>query len=150
MNKNQRIVLVIGGLITLGLFFIDPFIALIALILVLVLLMSLRIMEETGNYPLVTATLSEDAREIIVTNTGTAKAQNIRIALVPLNIDFELASLEPDEESGFSLESMISEAKAVVTYENTAGQKQTRSYPLKALEAGRDLTEPMFPIFGRR
>lgn len=150
MEKNQKIVLVMGALITLGLVFIDIFFALIALVIVLALLMSFRIMGDSGNYPLITADLSEDAREIVVTNTGTAMAQNIRIALVPLNIDFEVASLEPDEESGFSLDTMVSEAKAVITYETVDGQKFTRSYPLSALEAGHDPTQPMFPIFGNR
>ncbi|KUK59997.1 MAG: hypothetical protein XD82_1727 [Methanoculleus marisnigri] len=150
MEKNQKIVLVMGALITLGLVFIDTFFALIALIIVLVLLMSFRIMGDSGNYPLVAVELSEDAREIIVTNTGTARAQNIHVALVPLDIDFEIASLDPDEESGFGLASMLVEAKAVVTYENDEGQQFTRSYPLTALGAGRDLLEPVFPIFGRR
>ncbi|WP_292519772.1 hypothetical protein [Methanoculleus sp.] len=150
MDKNQRIVLVAGGLIALGLLFIDVFFALIALIIILVLLMSFRIMGDTKNYPLVTADLSEDAREVIITNTGTARAQKIQVALVPLNIDFEIASLDPDEESGFSLASMVSEAKAVVTYENSEGQQFQRSYSLTALGAGRDPTEPLFPIFGSR
>ncbi|ABN56745.1 MULTISPECIES: hypothetical protein [Methanoculleus] len=150
MDKNQKTVLVVGGLIALALFFIEPFFGLIALVLMIAILMSLHIMGDTGNYPLVTVDLSEDAREIIVTNTGTAKAQRIHVALVPLNIEFEVASLDPDEESGFNLPSMVSEAKAVVTYENTEGQQFQRSYPLTALGAGRDLTEPLIPIFGRR
>ncbi len=150
MEKNQKIILMAGGLITLGLLFIDVFFALIALVFVLVLLMSFHIMGETGSYPLVTADLSADAREVVVTNTGTAAAQNIHVALVPINIEFDIPSLEPDEESGFALPSMISEAKAVVTYENAAGRKHTRSYPLTALTAGRDPTEPMFPLFDQR
>ncbi|WP_292366089.1 MULTISPECIES: hypothetical protein [unclassified Methanoculleus] len=150
MEKNQKIVLVTGALITLGLLFIDVFFALIALVLMLVLLMIFHIMGDSGSYPLVTVDLSEDAREIIVTNTGTARAQNIHVALVPLDIDFEIASLDPDEESGFGLASMLVEAKAVITYENDEGRQFMRSYPLTALEAGRDLLEPMFPIFGRR
>jgi hypothetical protein len=150
MEKNQKIVLVTGALITLGLLFINVFFALIALVIMLAILMSFRIMGDTENYPLITADLSEDAREIIITNTGTARAQKIRVALVPLDIDFEVASLDPEEESGFSLASMISEAKAVITYENAEGRQFRRSYPLTALGAGRDPTEPMFPIFGHR
>jgi hypothetical protein len=150
MDKNQRIILAAGGLITLGLFFVEPIFALIGLVCVLALLMCIRIMGETGNFPLVTVDLAEDAREIIVTNTGTARAQNVHIVIVPMNLDFEVASLEPEEESGFSLGTMISEAKAVVTYEDASGGKRTRSYPLSALSAGRDPTQPLFPIFGSR
>ncbi|WP_332449670.1 hypothetical protein [Methanoculleus sp.] len=150
MDKNQRIVLVGGGLITLALFFVEPFFALIALVCVLVLLMSLRIMGDTTDYPLVTADLSENAREVVVTNTGTTRAQKIHVDLVPLNIEFDIASLDPDEISRFALDTMISEAKAVVTYENPRGEAFKRSYPLSALRAGRDPTEPLFPIFGSR
>jgi hypothetical protein len=95
MDKNQRIILVVGGLIVLGLLFINIFFALIALVCVLVLLMSFHIIGESGSYPLVNAELSENAREIIVTNAGTARAQNIHVALVPLNVEFDVASLDP-------------------------------------------------------
>ncbi|MFA7563128.1 MAG: hypothetical protein WCY70_06770 [Methanoculleus sp.] len=150
MDKNQKIVLVVGGLAVLGLFLIEPFFALIALVFVIVAMMSLHIMEETGNFPFVAAELSENAREIIVSNTGTARALKIHVAIVPLDVEFDIASLDPDEEFGFSLASMISEAKAVVTYENTEGKCFQRSYPLTALGACRDITKPMFPIFGDR
>ncbi|WP_342771173.1 MULTISPECIES: hypothetical protein [unclassified Methanoculleus] len=150
MEKNQKIILAAGCLVTFGLFFIDPFFALIALVCVLALLMSFHIMGDMAAYPLVTAELSENAREIVVTNAGTERARNIRVALVPLNVEFEVASLDPDEKSGFSLTSMVSEAKAVVTYENSAGREFSRSYPLSALGAGYDPTEPMFPIFGNK
>ncbi|HOB18940.1 MAG TPA: hypothetical protein PKK74_09670 [Candidatus Methanoculleus thermohydrogenotrophicum] len=150
MGKNQKIVLVTGGLITLALLFVDIYIALIALILVLVLLMSLHIMEDTSNYPFVAAELSEDAREVLITNTGTAEARNIHVALVPFDIEWDITSLGPDEASGFRLESMVSEAKAVVTYENTIGQKCTRTYPLTSLGRGGDPLRPMFPLFRHR
>lgn len=150
MDRNQKIVLVAGGLITLALLFIDYFVALIALVCLLTLLMSIHIMGETADFPLVTADLSEDARRIILTNTGTAVANNIHLALVPLNIEFDHPSLGPDERSSLELESMVSEAKAVVTYENAGGERFQRSYPLAALRAGHDPTEPMFPVFGKR
>ena len=149
MEKNQKIILVAGALITLGLLAIDVFFALIALVVVLILLMSFHIMGETGSYLLIAADLAEDAREVIITNTGTATAQNIHVVLVPLDIEFDIPSLGPDERSVFGLSSMISEAKAVVTYEDAAGRKHTRTYPLTALMAGRDPMKPMFPLFDR-
>ncbi|NLA38043.1 MAG: hypothetical protein GX882_01385 [Methanomicrobiales archaeon] len=148
MEKNQKIILVAGTLITIALLFIEPFFALIALVFVLILLMSFHIMGDASNYPLVAVDLSEDAREVLITNTGTAEAQNIHVALVPLNIDLDIASLKPDEVSGFKLESMVSEAKAVITYEGTTGQKYASTYLLTPL--GGDLLRPMFPLFGHR
>lgn len=150
MEKNQKIVLAAAVLITLGLLFIEPIFALISFIFVIALLMIFHIMRDTANYPLVIAELAENAREIIVINTGTARAQKIHVTLVPLDIEFEVASLDPDEKSRFSLASMVSEAKAVITYANADGQEFRRSCPITALGAGRDPTEPLIPIFGRR
>ncbi|NLA99570.1 MAG: hypothetical protein GX837_01160 [Methanomicrobiales archaeon] len=150
MDKNQKIILVVGGLAVLGLFLVEPFFALIALVFVIVAMMSLHIMRETNDFPFIAAELSENAREIIVINTGTARAQKIHVDIVPLDVEFDIDSLDPDEESKFCLESMISEAKAVVTYENREGKRFQRSYPITALGACRDITKPMFPIFGDR
>ena len=148
MEKNQKIILVAGVLITLGLLVIDVFFALIAFVCVLALLMTIHIMGETGNYLLIAAELAEDARGVIISNTGTGEARNIHVTLVPLDLDFDIASLKPDEASRFELEAMVTEAKAIITYEDTTGQKQTRTYPLSALSS--DLLKPMFPVFEHR
>ncbi|MFW5639222.1 MAG: hypothetical protein WAN99_00600 [Methanoculleus sp.] len=150
MEKNQKIILAAGGLITLALLAIDVFLALIPLVFVLILLMTFHIMEETRSYTLIAADLSEDAREVIITNTGTAEARNVHVVIVPFDIEFDIASLGPDEASRFKFESMVAEARAVVTYEDTANQKFTRTYSLTALGSGGDLLKPIFPLFGHR
>ena len=133
MDRNQKIVLVAGGLITLALLFIDYFVALIALVCLLTLLMCLHIMRETADFPLVTADLSEDARRIILTNTGTAAANNIHLALVPLNIEFDHPSLGPDERS--SLERVDGSEASGRHLRERRGERFQRSYPLTALRA---------------
>lgn len=149
MEKNQKIILVVGVVITLALLTIDIYIALIALIFVLSLLMTFHIMGETRSYILIAAELSEDAREVIITNTGTAEAHNINVTIVPFDIEFNIASLKPDETSKFKLESMVKEAKAVITYENITARKFTRTFALTSLGSG-DLLKPIFPLFGHR
>ncbi|MDN7025752.1 hypothetical protein FGU65_12825 [Methanoculleus sp. FWC-SCC1] len=149
MDKSQKAILVIGVLAVLGLLFINIFYALIALVVVLALLMSLRIMGDSADYPDVVAALNEDAKGVTVKNRGTGEAKNIRVAIVPLNIEFALPSLKADEESAYAFSTMIEEAKAVVTYEDDQGRHYSRSYPLSALGGGEeDLLKPAFPIFG--
>jgi hypothetical protein len=44
---------------------------------------------------------------------------------------------------------MIAEAKALVSYENGAGRRFSRSFQLSATAKGdEDLLKPIFPIFG--
>ncbi|NLZ29827.1 MAG: hypothetical protein GX885_03645 [Methanomicrobiales archaeon] len=150
MEKNQKIILVAGVLIALALLAINIYLTLIALVFVLILLMTFHIMGETRSYTLIAADLSDDAREVIITNTGTAEARNIHVSIVPFDIEFDIASLGPDEASGFKLESMVAEARAVITYEDAANQKFTRTYSLTALGGGSDLLKPIFPLFGHR
>ncbi len=149
MDKNQKNVLAIGALAAVGLALIDIFYALIAIVVVLALLMSIQIMGDSGNYPSVVVGLEEDAKGLTVVNKGNAEAKNIHVTIVPINIEFDIPSLKPDEQSEFGLPSMLSEAKAVVTYENAQGQKYMRSYALAALGGGdEDILRPVFPIFG--
>ncbi len=151
MDKSQKGVLVVGALVVLGLLFINIFYALIALVIVLVLLMSILIMRDSTDYPDVVAVLSEDAKGVMVNNGGTSEARNIRVALVPLNIEFTVPSLKVDEESVYALPAMLEEAKAVVTYEDDKGQHYSKSYALSALGGGADDPfKPLFPVFGRR
>jgi len=150
MGKNQKIVLVTGGLITLALLFVDIYIALIALILVLVLLMSLHIMEDTSNYPFVAAELSEDAREVLITNTGTAEARNIHVALVHSISSGISHRLDLMRHPGSGLSPWCRRQKRLSPNENTIGQKCTRTYPLTSLGRGGDPLRPMFPLFRHR
>ncbi len=149
MDRSQKAVLVVGGLVVLGLLFINIFYALIAFVVVVALLMSFRILGESADYPDVVAVLNEDAKGVTVKNRGAGEARNIRVAIVPLNIEFTVPSLKVDEESEYAFSAMIEEAKAVVTYEDDKGQRYSRSYALSALGGGEeDLLRPAFPIFG--
>lgn len=148
MDKNQKAVLVVGLLAVLGLLFINIYLALIALVIVLVLLVSLGIMSDTVDNPEIVVVLNEDAKGVTVRNRGNAEAFRIHVAVVPLNIEFDVPSLKEDEASEYALPEMIEEAKAVVTYENDRGQKYRQSYALSALGGDEDLLKPVFPIFG--
>lgn len=149
MDRNQKLILVIGIFILVGLLLKDIYLALIGVIILIVLWMSFRIMANSAILPNVAVSLRDDAKGIVVTNKGNAEALNIHIALVPLNKEYDLPSMQVDEQQEFPSSTMIEEAKAVVTYEDAAGRKYSRSYGLSALGGGEeDLLRPAFPIFG--
>ncbi|MDI6718156.1 MAG: hypothetical protein QMD46_00900 [Methanomicrobiales archaeon] len=127
------------------------FIGFILAILLAVLTMSVRIMQETTNLPNVSARLNPDAKGVTVTNGGNARAVNIHVALVPLDVEFDVPPLDVDARYVFALPHMVSEAKAVVRYENEQGRKYMNTNRLSALEpTEEDLLQPLIPIFGRK
>jgi hypothetical protein len=149
MDRNQMILLVAGlvlaGIVALG---VNLYIGLIILVLVLTLFMSMRIMADSELLPDVIATLSEDAKDVIVVNRGNAPARSVHLAIVPMDMEFDIPSLQVDEEKKFHFEQMIKEAKAAITFRNERGETYERSYPLSALKGGEeDLLKPMFPLF---
>jgi hypothetical protein len=147
MDKKITAVLAAGLLVTLLLFMYSVYLAGIAFILLVVIIMSLMISQETMGMPQLTAKLREDAKAIVLTNGGNAPALRIHVALVPLNIEYDVGSLAVDQSHEHPLTSMISDVKAVITYTNERGQSFSHSHKLSAAEEF-DPLKPMIPIFG--
>jgi len=147
MEKNLILLLVVGLLITVFLFFINIYLAGIALILLIAILMSLMIMQDTAGIPDIAAHLRDDAKAVLLTNKGNTRAVNIHGTLVPLNIDFDTPSLEVDTTFEYPLNAMVEEVKIVVTYQNEKGRLFSTSANLSALEEERDLLQPLIPMF---
>ena len=147
MDKTTTGVLVAGIILTVILFLINIYLAGIAFILLVVIVMSLMIMQDTTFLPRVDARLREDAKAIVLTNAGNSPALKIHVALVPMNIEYDIASLAVDESHEYHLSSMIAEVKAVITYSNEKGHSFSDSRKLSVSEEFEPL-KPMFPIFG--
>jgi len=147
MEKNIKILLVPGALITIVLLFIDIYLAGITCVILITILMSLRIMQDTTGIPEIVATLRDDAKAIILTNTGNARAEKIHAALVPLNIEFDISSLDVESSYEFSLEAMVEDIKIAVTYQNENGRLFSGSQKLSAFNEELDLLKPIIPIF---
>ena len=109
--------------------------------------MSLRIMEDTTGIPEIVTKLRDDAKAIILTNTGNARAYKIHVALVPLNIEFEVPSLEVESSYEFSLSAMVEDIKIAITYQNENGRLFSGSSKLSAFGEEPDLLKPLIPIF---
>ncbi|HMA04376.1 MAG TPA: hypothetical protein VKO45_00420 [Methanomicrobiales archaeon] len=150
MDARQAGIL-IGGLVIAGVLFllVDIYLAGIVLILDITLAIAFHIMGETHHLPEVACFLSEDAKKVVLVNRGNDRALAIHVTLVPLDREFDLPELAADGRYEVSLPGMISEAKALVSYENGAGRKFTRTIRLSATgESEEDLLKPVFPIFG--
>jgi hypothetical protein len=147
MEKNTKILLVLGALITIVLLFIDIYLAGIAGVILITLLMSLIIMQDTSGIPEIVVKLRDDAKAIIVTNTGNTRAVKIHVALVPVNIEFDIPLLETESTYEFSLNGMVEVIKIAVTYQNENGRLFSSSSKLSALGEEPDPFKPMIPLF---
>jgi hypothetical protein len=147
MEKNTKILLVPGALITVVLLFINIYLGGIVGVIFIAIVMSHMIMQDTTGIPEIAAKLRDDAKAIIITNTGNARAEKIHVALVPVNIEFDISSLEVDSSYEFSLNSMVENIKFTITYQNENGRLFSSSSKLSAFGEEPDLLKPMIPIF---
>jgi len=147
MEKNTKILLVPGALITIVLLFINIYLGGIVGVIFIAIVMSHQIMQDTTGIPEIAAKLRDDAKAIIITNTGNAMAEKIHVALVPVNIEFDISSLEVDSSYEFSLNSMVENIKFTITYQNENGRLFSGSSKLSAFGEEPDLFKPMIPIF---
>lgn len=148
MDKKTTAVLAAGILVTLLLFLVNIYLAGIALILLVVIVMSVMIMQDTTFLPQVNVRLREDAKAIVLTNGGNSPALKIHVALVPMDIEYDVASLAVDESHEYPLPSMLAEVKVVVTFSNEKGQSYSQSQKLSAAGEEFEPLRPMFPMFG--
>jgi hypothetical protein len=147
MEKNTKILLVLGALITVILLFFNIYLGGIAGVIFIAIAMSLLIMQDTTGVPEVVANLSDDAKSIILTNTGNAWAEKIHVTLIPGNIEFDIASLDVDSVYEYSLGTMVQEIKIKITYSNENGRLFSSSKKLSVFNEEPDLLKPMLPMF---
>jgi len=147
MNRETQVVLVSGLLVTCILWFFSIYAAAIAFVVLVAIVMSLAIMQDSASLPDIVADLRQDAKAVIVRNPGNADARNIHVALVPLNIEFDLPSLPADGSYEYAFGTMIGEVKAVITFENDKGDGFTRSYQLSSSKEPFEPLKPMIPLF---
>lgn len=148
MDKRTTAVLAAGILVTLLLFFVNIYLAGIALIILVAIMMSLMIMQDTTFRPQVDVRLKDDAKAIILANGGNSPAVNIHVALVPMNIEYEVDSLAVDASHEYPLPAMVTDVKVVITFKNERGQPFSHSQKLSASGEEWEPLKPMIPVFG--
>ena len=148
MEKKHILLLVAGAVCCVILFFVNIYLGATAIIILAALAMSVLIMEDSRVLPEITISLGDDAKKIRVKNKGNAPAYEIHVAVVPLDIEFDLPELAADAIYEYPLPRMIDEAKAAVSFRAGTGAQTSRTFSLSALgKNGDDLLKPMFPLF---
>jgi hypothetical protein len=81
-------------------------------------------------------------------NRGNAPARDIHVTIVPYNIEFDIPGLEVEEKFFYPFETMVPQAKVVVTYSNEQGTRFSKTFVLSALDKDEDdLLKPTFAMF---
>lgn len=150
MDRKIQLLLVSGIVLTVIVFFINIYAAGIVFITVVALLMSLFIMQDSTSLPDVVAEIREDAKAIIIRNSGNADALKVHVALIPVDLEFDISVLAPDQVNEYPLEKMIKDVKAVITFENVMGEAFSRSFKLSADGSEYDPLRPMIPLFRQK
>ncbi|TAJ44591.1 hypothetical protein [Methanofollis fontis] len=134
---------VIGGALAIT---VDVFMGVSVAIIFGTIAMSLHIMNDTKNLPDISCRLTEDAKAVQLKNSGNAPAEGIHVALVPLNIEFDVPVLGVEEEYTHALPEMVERVKVVITYRNTEGGGFNRTLKLSSMDDD-DPLKPAFPMF---
>ncbi len=155
MNNRFLLLIIAGILVVLALVVVGGiFIGGIGLVLVATLAATLYLNEigrELGAVPDLDAVLSEDAKKIIIRNHGNGPAYSVHVAVVPLNREFDVETLEADGRYSWDSDEMIQEAKAAINWNDAEGRKYSSQSKLSALgKSEDDLLKPMFPLFDSR
>ncbi|MCX6682774.1 MAG: hypothetical protein NTY71_07320 [Methanoregula sp.] len=154
MDTRSVIILTAGFVICAAIFFIDFYFfhdiygGGMAAVILVVIGMSFFIMQDARFLPEIGVSLTDDAKGIIVINHGNDNARLIHVSIVPHNIEFDIPSLAADARHEYPLSAMLTEAKAVVSYQNSKGLKYSQTFGLSALGKSDDnLLKPAFPMF---
>jgi hypothetical protein len=146
MDKKITGLLIAGLLVTILLFFISIYLAGIAFILLIVILMSLFIMQDSKFLPDAEALLRDDAKAVIIRNNGNSPALKVHVALVPFNIEYDIPFLDADASFEYPLSAMVENVKVVLTFENEQQKEFSRTCMLSA-SGEFDPFKPMIPLF---
>jgi hypothetical protein len=147
MDKRIQVILVLGIIITIISAFLDMYLAGIVGVIFIAIIMSLIIMQDTTGVPEVVANLSDEAKSIILTNTGNARAEKIHVTLIPSNVEFDVPSLDVDSSYEYPLGSMVQEIKIKITWSNENKRLFSSSKKMSVFDEDPDLLRPMVPMF---
>ena len=147
MDKRILVILVLGIIVTIISAFLDMYLAGIVGMIFIAIVMSLMIMQDTTGIPEVVVKLGDEAKSIILTNNGNARAENIHVTLIPSNVEFDIASLDVDSVYEYSLGSMVQEIKIKITYSNENKRLFSSSKKLSVFDEEPDILRPLIPMF---
>lgn len=149
MDKKVLTLLAAGILLTIIASLFNIYAGGIVFTLFIAVAMSFFIMQDTKILPDIIVDMKDDAKGIVIRNAGNSDAMNVHVAIVPVNIEYDIRCLAPDQIQEYPLESMLPQVKAVATFENIKGDTFSRSYDISA-QGSYDPFKPLIPIFRQR
>jgi len=148
MQKNHMILLGAVLIVCLGLFILNLYAGLTGLVIFAALFMSVLIMEDTLGKPEILVTLSDESQSLGLRNRGNAAAYGVHVSVIPHNIDFDIPQLQVEERFSYPFETMIQQAKVLITYQNERGDRFSKTSMLSVFDVSDDdLLKPAFPLF---
>ena len=152
MDIRQAAAVALAGVaLFIYLSIIGQYMASIAVMIILIISMTIymtRLSKKFVDIPELTAKLSPDAKSVIIRNSGNTSAMQIHVALVPLDIEYNITEIPVEEEHTYALDRMVSEAKAYITWKDAEGHDFNHESTISALGKGEDdLLKPLFPMF---
>jgi uncharacterized repeat protein (TIGR01451 family) len=147
MDKRIQVILVLGIIVTIISAFLDMYLAGIVGVIFIAIIMSLMIMQDTTGIPEVRVKLGDEAKSIILTNNGNARAENIHVTLIPSSVEFDIASLDVDSVYEYALGAMVQEIKIKITYSNENKRLFSSSKKLSVFDEDPDILRPLIPMF---
>jgi hypothetical protein len=148
MKRNHVLIIIAGLIISALLGLVSIYLTGISVIIVIALAMSFQIMQDSDRLTDLSVVLSENAKVITVINRGNMMIRNIRVSIIPFDVEFRVPELAVDGKSTYQLQRMINVGKAVVEFEDINGRQYSKSFDLSALHNDDDLLKPMMPLFG--
>ena len=147
MDKTTKMLILFSILITLIAVVINIYLGGIVVMIAIVIVMARLIMQDSTSLPEIDVQLKDDAKGIVISNTGNSVAEKIHVALVPINIEFDIPSLAADSSYEYLSPTMIDEVKVVVRFGNDKDEIFSRTFSLSATKPEYDPFKPMVPMF---
>jgi hypothetical protein len=154
MNSNQILALAVCLVIAVASsFLVSVYIGVIFIVITATLTMSFHIYNSAGKAiekPILMLSIDDDGKTILLHNIGNRDAKDIKISLVPANIEFTIESVPGDSSTTYETGSLIGKNRAIVRFCDEEGKEYSHKQVLMfrdECECEYDPTKPMFDLF---
>lgn len=155
MNLKQILALAICLIISVASsFLVSVYVGVIFIVITATLAMSFHIYNSAGKAiekPILMLSIDDnDGKTILLHNIGNRDAKDIRVSLLPANIEFTIESISGDSSITYETGSLIGKNRAIVRFCDEDGKEYSHKQVLMfrdECECEYDPTKPMFDLF---
>lgn len=149
--NSKYIVVIVCLVISILLVPISPLLTVIGLIITVTIVMAVMISESAGktvDRPILSACLREDGRGFVLKNFGNGDALDVRISVLPSNLEYMLARIEADDEEVIDCGQLLGNNRVIMNYTDEKREEYNGSADLNpGNDCEYDPFKPMIPIF---